>query len=216
MVERMIKVISFDIGGTLIKRPQEESLVKQLSELSSENVCFVKHAYVEHFMTKQISLEDFFKKIKIVQTDRAVNIINRYYEEKQMGTVWEEVPEVLTKIRNADIEIIALSNKSYRNPFTLKSYGLQSWFSQEIYSFDIGYAKPNISIFRFVQTLLQVNPQEILHVGDSFISDYLGAQKAGWNSIWLNRNQSIVSESLESLSYITRLHNLPADLKKYI
>ena len=182
----MIKAISFDIGGTLIKPSEDEGLIQQLSMLSAENIEVVKLAYKEHFLTRRISIEEFCKKTSITQTI-ALDKIAQYYESKKPPVIWEDVPRVLEQLKRANIVLITISNKSYMNPFNLNSYGLEPWFAQEIYSCDIGCAKPHISIFRYAQQFLQMKPYEIIHVGDSYVSDYLGARKVRWNSVLLNR-----------------------------
>lgn len=55
---------------------------------------------------------------------------------------------------------------------------------------DIGYRKPNPLIFKTCVEKLDMLPHEVLMVGDSLTSDVLGAQNAGLQAAWLQRNAS--------------------------
>lgn len=35
---------------------------------------------------------------------------------------------------------------------------------------------------------LEILPENILHVGDSFAADFCGARARGWNALWLDRS----------------------------
>jgi putative hydrolase of the HAD superfamily len=51
----------------------------------------------------------------------------------------------------------------------------------------IGYAKPDPGAFRYAAQDLNVPPQQILHIGDSWEEDILGAQRAGIRPVYLDR-----------------------------
>lgn len=211
----MIKAICFDIGGTLLDSSKESSVVQQISMLSNVSIDLVKSAYKEHFITKQISIEEFCEKTQIKHVTDLLEAIEQYYKMKPLAKVWEDVPSALMEIKRRNMTIVAISNKSYRNPNCLKTYGLQQWFSEEIYSYDIGYAKPNIAIFNYVQSLLKLNPNEILHVGDSLISDYFGAKAACWNSVLLDRYKTQIPVKGKDISVIYSLNELPNYINKH-
>lgn len=209
----MIKAISFDIGKTLIKPSENASLIKQLTVISVENSDYVRQAYREHFLTKQISFDDFCKKIK-VDKETVISTVNRHYKYRSPDSVWDDVPNVLKELKKIDgILLFTLSNKSYKNPFDLNFYGLNSWFDKEIYSCNVGFAKPSIMIFQYAQDVLNLKSSEIIHIGDSYISDYLGAKIAGWKSLLLDREDKNLQVS--NVFALKKLTDLPAYIKKY-
>lgn len=203
----LIKAISFDIGNTLIKSSGKISLLKEFFDFSSQNTEIIRRAYKEHFLTRQISLKEFCEKTKLNES-MVFEKINRHYEKKAPAKIWGDVPIVLEKLKSSNIILIAISNKSYMNPNNLASYGLDLWFEKEIYSCDVGYAKPDTFIFQYAQCLLKMNPNEILHIGDSYTSDYMGAKKASWNSILLNRGCEQKNECLLNVPIINSLSEL--------
>jgi putative hydrolase of the HAD superfamily len=52
-----------------------------------------------------------------------------------------------------------------------------------------GFTKPQPGIFDYAAKRADVNPENILYVGDNFISDILGASAAGWRTAWYNPTQ---------------------------
>lgn len=49
--------------------------------------------------------------------------------------------------------------------------------------------KPRPEIFLRALELMDVKPEEVLHVGDSLSSDVAGAKRLGIKTCWLNRNR---------------------------
>ncbi|WP_040977007.1 HAD-IA family hydrolase [Necropsobacter massiliensis] len=49
-----------------------------------------------------------------------------------------------------------------------------------------GRAKPHADLFRQTAAYFALPPQQILHVGDSLLTDIQGAMQAGCQSVWLN------------------------------
>lgn len=125
----------------------------------------------------------------MIAKDRLLEIIYYYKKEKRTAEVWHDVPEVLFRLKKENIELIALSNKTYVNPYTMKTYGLDKYFKKEVYSCDVGYAKPDVSIFSNAVKDIFCMPSEIIHIGDSIKADYFGAIQAGWSALLLDRER---------------------------
>lgn len=49
-----------------------------------------------------------------------------------------------------------------------------------------GRAKPHQALFHQAAAAFQLNPQDILHVGDNLVTDVQGAIQAGCQSVWIN------------------------------
>lgn len=56
-----------------------------------------------------------------------------------------------------------------------------------ITSEDVKSYKPNPELFQEALLRLNLDPTEVIHIGDSILSDVSGAQNAGIRAIWLNR-----------------------------
>jgi len=65
---------------------------------------------------------------------------------------------------------------------------------------EAGASKPQVDIFKAALKKLgntQIQPHEILHVGDDLEKDYFGSKRLGWNAIVLNRDSLPLSKFLD-------------------
>jgi putative hydrolase of the HAD superfamily len=69
--------------------------------------------------------------------------------------------------------------------------GLAQWVpeQQTFTSGGLQLSKPDPLIFQHVAHQLHLNAKQTFYIGDSFENDVVGAKKAGWQSIWINRQQ---------------------------
>lgn len=69
--------------------------------------------------------------------------------------------------------------------------GLTHWVpeQQTFTSGGLQLSKPDPQIFQHVAQLLHLNAEQTFYIGDSFENDVVGAKQAGWQSIWINRQQ---------------------------
>ena len=58
-----------------------------------------------------------------------------------------------------------------------------------ITSEDVGTYKPRSEMFEAGLDLLGMGPSQVLHIGDSFSNDDVGAARIGFPVVWLNRVQ---------------------------
>lgn len=89
----------------------------------------------------------------------------------------------------------------------LTDLGLLPWFDVVLTDSEHGYPKPHISIFARAAMLAQLEPEELLFVGDSAEADIAGAKAAGWRSAHLSATPSL--EATFSLTSRREILNLP-------
>ena len=67
-------------------------------------------------------------------------------------------------------------------------WGYIKWFDDEhiFISGGIGYQKPDPQAFKYVENAFALNPEETWYVGDTYEADVVGANTAGWHTIWFN------------------------------
>ena len=77
----------------------------------------------------------------------------------------------------------------------LAHHGLASYLDEEIYSNEIGIAKPDPQIFAALAQRVQVDREQIVHVGDNPITDVQGATASGFSAILYDRRQRVPQSS---------------------
>ena len=102
------------------------------------------------------------------------------------GEPWklaEQAVQTLTTLKDQNYRLAVLSNNDSRLRSVLRELQVDHLFEHLFISSELGFEKPQREIFQAVEETLQVNPQEIMHLGDSYSRDYLGAQESDWNPV---------------------------------
>lgn len=124
----------------------------------------------------------------------AVSVVEELSEKYKIGVISNGLPDV-----------------QYRK---LETLGLRNIMSCIVLSEEIGIRKPELGIFSHALQLLERQPDECLFVGDSYISDIIGAKKAGMQTCWFNRTGVSLPGSEIIPDYIVKdLMEIPALLK---
>ena len=118
----------------------------------------------------------------------------RYYEKAQKDIVMgDTMKELLDFCCNAGVLMGILTNGPVKNQNRkVQTLGLEKWIPKErlFISEGIGFTKPDVDAFHYVEKALQVSPEELCMIGDSYSSDIAGAMEAGWKTIWLDKNKT--------------------------
>jgi FMN phosphatase YigB (HAD superfamily) len=68
----------------------------------------------------------------------------------------------------------------------VQAAGWERWLSAIVVSERVGTIKPHPDIFRIAAETLGLPPDRILHVGDDWAADVVGAKAAGWRAAYLH------------------------------
>lgn len=68
--------------------------------------------------------------------------------------------------------------------------------------------KPRKEIFELALRSTGLRPEEVLHIGDSLISDVKGAASSGIRAVWLNRSHREVSEGIISVGNLLEVFEI--------
>lgn len=112
--------------------------------------------------------------------------------------------ELLEYVKKSGLKTIIVSNTSFTSRVVkevLNNVGLGSYIDHVVSSCEIGVQKPHPSIFHTALKLANAKPEEVVHIGDSCISDAIGALLVGINPILVSRDK----ESAEICSGIPRV-----------
>ncbi|MCX7827124.1 MAG: HAD-IA family hydrolase [Verrucomicrobiae bacterium] len=107
------------------------------------------------------------------------------------ATVWRLFPdarETLTAVRQRGLKTGLLSNWDHRLRQVLEELRLMPLLDAVVISCEVGVEKPHPAIFDAARTALGVgDPREVIHVGDSYRDDVLGATAVGMRAVLMER-----------------------------
>ena len=98
----------------------------------------------------------------------------------------------LGALEAAGLRLAVVSNWDRRLPDILAGLELSGYFSEVVVSASEGIEKPASAIFHRALERLGVLPERALHVGDSPVEDYLGAEMAGLSAALVDRRRLFV------------------------
>jgi putative hydrolase of the HAD superfamily len=112
----------------------------------------------------------------------------QYYDTPQAWSLYPEVPEVLEQWQQQKVKLAVVSNFDQRLIHVLAGLNLDHCFSTIVHSSLAGAAKPDPKIFAACLDRLGMHAHEVLHVGDSWKDDVIGALSAGLPVVWVKRD----------------------------
>ena len=109
------------------------------------------------------------------------------FADPALWHVFPEVVEVLTRLSSGGLRLAVVSNWDSRLPALLGRLGLSDFFDAMLISSLEGVEKPAVEIFRRAAARLGVRDAACVHVGDSPLDDYRGAESAGMRAVLVDR-----------------------------
>lgn len=208
-----IKAMTFDLDDTLydnrpIIRRVEQEMVTWL--FTHHPVAQTKPLSWWQDLKRQIAQEDPWlpndvTKWRFTQIERGLTLLG--YEEQQAHqaaqnaieqvhrlrsdfTVPQQSHDVLTQLTKK-IPLVAITNGNV----DVEKIGLAKYFRLVLKAGPNGYAKPHPDMFEQARRFLEVDNQEILHVGDHLVSDVQGAVQSGFSACWFNDQGKTVRDN---------------------
>lgn len=224
-----IKAVSLDCGGTLhyevekdyvifhrilhkvgykfelaeVKDALDDARVWWNSEKTKTGEVWTESSWVK-------LLQKMASNLAIQNIKRVAEHLRRHWLLEADFRAYEDAAPTLTKLKRAGFKLIVISNVSSGN--NLKTYlrkaGIPNCFDAIIASGDVGYEKPNPEIFRKASRLLNIPLNIMLHVGDKYEEDYLGAHSAGMKALLIDRKEQYQHIKCSKISKLSELINL--------
>lgn len=109
-----------------------------------------------------------------------------FFDERQNVTLFDDALPALEFLAGR-YPLVSLSNGNA----DLQRVGIARFFRAAITAREFGVGKPDPRIFHAAAGAAEVQPHEILHVGDDATLDALGALNVGMQAAWLNRSDAL-------------------------
>lgn len=208
----MKKVILFDLYDTVLKDISfdfEAGTVWLYNNFFSE-VCSLQDLvdYAESFLPLykkrkeefseicliQDEIPLFFKKFGVPEPKNYEMIEYAVMEQMQKVTLLDEVRDVLDRLQGQGIIMYILSNSIFTGNAARKlldDFGILHYFKKLYSSADYGVRKPDprfyqIAIDEILSGNSGIKKEDILYVGNDYVTDVAGATSVGLSTVWYN------------------------------
>jgi len=142
-----------------------------------------------------------------VTSSEAISIWERVRQIPYVMTLYEDVADVLPRLRDAGYVTGIISNMSQSGRQLAQDMKLDLYADFTVTSRDVGQGKPHAPIYLASLAQANVEAGQALHVGDSIGADVEGALAVGIQPLYMNRYPNIPPE--EALPEgVTTVHTL--------
>lgn len=117
----------------------------------------------------------------------AGNAVYDWYQRPEQWEPYAEVPEALRRAHERGLVQGVVSDWGTDLVSLLHAHELTLYLDFVVASAAVGTAKPHPDIFRFALARAELEPGDVLYVGDSYVSDVLGARAVGIAPVLLDR-----------------------------
>jgi HAD superfamily hydrolase (TIGR01549 family) len=207
------KAVFFDLGGTLLVMRRDRILSKVLSEqgravgLETIHSAYVKveswwlSVYGNRALTPEQTNEayrDLDAKVFLTlfpgedpsEADRVSKLARQRWPELEKTVPLELYPDaepLLAKLVDDGYTCALVSNAPPDTDRVVEALGLKRYLKHVVISGIVGYSKPHPEIFRIAMRDAGVQPDQVIHVGDLYESDVVGAKNAGIEGVLIDR-----------------------------
>jgi putative hydrolase of the HAD superfamily len=130
------------------------------------------------------------------------------FSDAEVWTVFPETTSTLNSLRNAGTPLAVISNWDRRLPDILRNLGLYQYFDVVTVSAIEGVEKPSPEIFSRTLDRLGISAEEAIHIGDSPLEDYSGAEGAGLGAALIDRHNLFAEEPYRCISSLEEIVGL--------
>ena len=172
------KVISFDIGGTLLNAESNNKYsLDELYKIIDLPKNVIRSAYKDVFQKRKGTLLElvtlFCDVLNIDLDDEIFTFFREKYSDKNnKSEINPEACDVIHEIKDMGYKIILLSNSCCLINNELDNDIVKN-VDRIFYSYDFGYTKSDNDIYKIVEMELGCSSEEILDIGDTLSSDYI-------------------------------------------
>lgn len=132
---------------------------------------------------------EVFKRLGIPE-ERRGEIFGEIYEFFGNPSAWELYPETLESLdilKSGELSLAIVSNWNSSLEKIVGGLNIAGYFDFVLASAEAGWKKPSPKIFQLALERAGAEPSRVVHIGDTYQTDVLGARRAGIRGIMLDR-----------------------------
>ena len=129
-----------------------------------------------------------------------------YLELQSHMAISGELASVLDKLASdPSIKLAILTAGESKHQWNkVDMLDLDRWFDRSLIlvTGDTPYTKPDLELYKMMESRLELSPSELWMVGDNYDKDIAGAITSGWHTLWINRRVLPQPERLPDISVL--------------
>jgi putative hydrolase of the HAD superfamily len=215
MIASPVRCVLFDAVGTLIYAdpPVHVAYATSASQFGlTLHEAVVERRFTEAFRKhyRHDALDDDGTTSEDIERNRWRAIVNEVFHEVApcdllfeqlwnhfaLPTSWRlfaDVTNCLRRLSDRGLTLGVASNFDRRLFEICRSHPPLDRFEYLFVSSQVGVRKPAREFFRAIERATNLEPQQLMLIGDDWTVDYLAAMSAGWHTVYLNRSHDIVA-----------------------
>lgn len=189
-----IKGVTFDIGGVLysddvFKRAIKSALIEMGAKVTDQRF---EEVYSGHLEAQNGSLRsklcmEFLGSLD--RKDELLKITDKFWIFES-SDIYPDGKKELIELKQAGYKLGIIANQPATVADSLKRDGIYEIFDFVGISALVGLEKPKPEFFSFVAKKLELDPTEIVHVGNRVDNDVKPAKSIGMKTIWVMRGEA--------------------------
>jgi FMN phosphatase YigB (HAD superfamily) len=191
----MIKAIIFDLQGTLVENGVYPSPLRQIKNILRIDAPFSDFVmrFEKILMTSHHeSLKDAFgmicEEFHLPPKDYLIEkMVGLWNKNKLLSQLFPDTLQVLAELK-PDYKLILVANIDSSSKDIVDRFKLRDYFDMIILSCDTGLLKNERGFYNTVIDKFDLNPKEILMIGDSLESDIDTAKALGISGVLIDRH----------------------------
>ena len=187
----MVKAVLFDLYGTLVHLPLDRFPYMQLCRKVG-----CRKRLRESMTVESPTLIDFCSHLDVKLPDDITSLQLELEADIQSAVIFTNALSTLQELKERQIRIAVVSNLATPYKSVFYSLGLDQFVDFSVFSCEVGIAKPDSGIYETALSLLEVDGQDAIMIGDSMRSDVVGPASCGIKGILIDRGESNPAENV--------------------
>jgi 2-haloalkanoic acid dehalogenase type II len=209
---KVLKAVLFDLGDTLVKTADNQvgtyqrileacGIHRTREELNAAHVDAGRllgldymASMLDEYWVKRNTM--FLEHLGIFGRENLARMIAEQWWDYSNVALYSDVKETLDRLKQRGIKMGVITNalQTDLEKILSKTNLNPDYFKIVVTINTICRMKPELEIFHYALSILNVAPQEALFVGDTIEYDYEGAKKAGLKALLIDRENRITGD----------------------
>lgn len=185
-----LKVVFFDLWNTLVYDPSHEEHERIAELLGFEDRHEFWNYLDKNFFDTKVTFYEFVQRMMKERNlpEDTLGKVEKIWKKTRINvSLFPETLGVLERLKDK-YKLVLLSNTAEKEgKEIIERFGLRKYFDKILISGKIGLAKPNPRIFEMILNEFDVEPEEILVVGDNLEMDIIPARTLGMRGILVDK-----------------------------